>query len=189
MQSLDLAFWDAVKGSSDPAELKAYLDQFPAGTFAPLARTRIATLSTPKSAPPAETPPAMAITAPATVPSVAPKQLAALPSPPPTALPPGTFDGRYTATWSTLRGDRAGATIDIEGSVISGFVPVGRDVCRIGGAIDAAGTIRTMAVRCETPANFTGRFLVDAATGQVRAETELSRAGDATSQTVIWAKK
>lgn len=34
-------FWDSVKASSDPAELKAYLDAFPNGTFAPLATARI----------------------------------------------------------------------------------------------------------------------------------------------------
>ncbi|MDI9334940.1 MAG: caspase domain-containing protein [Cytophagales bacterium] len=40
--SLELAFWDEVKRSSDPADFKAYLEQYPSGRFAPLARLRAA---------------------------------------------------------------------------------------------------------------------------------------------------
>ncbi len=54
----ELTFWTAVRDSKDPAELKAYLDAFPDGTFAELARIRIAALTagtapggTPASAP------------------------------------------------------------------------------------------------------------------------------------------
>ena len=43
--AIELAFWDAIKDSSDPADFKAYLDQFPTGVFASLARIRIARLS------------------------------------------------------------------------------------------------------------------------------------------------
>ena len=35
-------FWDSVKGSTDPAELNAYLTLYPNGHFAPIARARIA---------------------------------------------------------------------------------------------------------------------------------------------------
>ncbi len=38
--TVELAFWESVKDSSDPAELEAYLAQFPEGAFAPLAKTR-----------------------------------------------------------------------------------------------------------------------------------------------------
>jgi class 3 adenylate cyclase len=38
--ALELALWDSVKDGS-PAELKAYLEQYPGGTFAALARTRM----------------------------------------------------------------------------------------------------------------------------------------------------
>jgi adenylate cyclase len=38
--ALELAFWDSVKDGS-PAELESYLEQYPEGTFAALARTRI----------------------------------------------------------------------------------------------------------------------------------------------------
>lgn len=38
--ALDLAFWDAVKSSSNPADYRAYLEQYPRGHFAALARLR-----------------------------------------------------------------------------------------------------------------------------------------------------
>ena len=41
-------FWESVKGSRDPADLKAYLKQFPGGVFASLAHIRIKRLSDPK---------------------------------------------------------------------------------------------------------------------------------------------
>jgi uncharacterized caspase-like protein len=37
----DLLFWESVKGSQDAAAYRAYLDQFPNGTFAALARLRV----------------------------------------------------------------------------------------------------------------------------------------------------
>jgi len=41
----DTEFWNEVKNSSDPDELALYLDQFPAGAYAPLCRKKIAELS------------------------------------------------------------------------------------------------------------------------------------------------
>jgi hypothetical protein len=38
--TLELAFWDAIKNSSDPNDYRAYLDKYPEGTFAPLAKYR-----------------------------------------------------------------------------------------------------------------------------------------------------
>jgi adenylate cyclase len=38
--ALELAFWDSVKDGS-PAELETYLERYPDGTFAPLAKTRL----------------------------------------------------------------------------------------------------------------------------------------------------
>lgn len=38
----DLAFWQAIQNSADPAEYKAYLEAFPKGKFATLARIRAA---------------------------------------------------------------------------------------------------------------------------------------------------
>jgi len=38
--ALELAFWDSIKGSDDPAAYRAYLEAYPKGRFAPLARLR-----------------------------------------------------------------------------------------------------------------------------------------------------
>src|SRR5262249_15055313 len=51
-------FWQSVKDTNDPAQLQAYLDQYPRGDFAPLAKTRLAALQRP--APPPATAPAPA---------------------------------------------------------------------------------------------------------------------------------
>ncbi len=45
--AMELAFWESIKGSTSIPELKAYLTQFPDGTFAPLVRAKIEQL-TPK---------------------------------------------------------------------------------------------------------------------------------------------
>ncbi len=53
----DLEFWNSVRDKTDPAYFQAYLESFPQGVFAPLARLRIAELTAdkqpPKGAPPA----------------------------------------------------------------------------------------------------------------------------------------
>ena len=53
----ELAFWASVKDSRDPADFQAYLDQYPGGTFAALARNRLATLQPQQQAAVAPTPP------------------------------------------------------------------------------------------------------------------------------------
>ncbi len=55
--ALELAFWDAVKDSRNPADYRAYLEQYPQGRFAALARVRAAV------APPAAEAPATATAA------------------------------------------------------------------------------------------------------------------------------
>ena len=40
VDALELAFWNAIKDSTNPADFQAYLEAFPEGTFAPLARVR-----------------------------------------------------------------------------------------------------------------------------------------------------
>ena len=40
-------FWESIRGSSNPAELEAYLEQFPAGVFRALAEARLAALRAP----------------------------------------------------------------------------------------------------------------------------------------------
>jgi len=57
--TVELAFWDSVKDSSNAAELTAYVDRFPTGSFVALAQTRLKALSEPEpKAEPNETPPA-----------------------------------------------------------------------------------------------------------------------------------
>lgn len=41
----ELAYWQTIQNSTDPAEYKAYLDTYPQGTFAALARARYARLT------------------------------------------------------------------------------------------------------------------------------------------------
>lgn len=41
---VEITFWNSVKDSRNPAEINAYLDKFPAGTFASLARIRLESL-------------------------------------------------------------------------------------------------------------------------------------------------
>ncbi|MGQ0547099.1 MAG: hypothetical protein ACT4P3_17495, partial [Betaproteobacteria bacterium] len=79
-QTLDADFWDSiVKASANPAEYQAYLEQFPDGRFASLARARINALKiaaakpAPVAAPP---PPATAPQPPAQVAAVAPAPVA-----------------------------------------------------------------------------------------------------------------
>ncbi len=61
----DRAFWESVKDSKNPEEFKAYLEQFPNGLFATLARTRVRALEQTQVATAA---PAIAATRPAATP-------------------------------------------------------------------------------------------------------------------------
>jgi hypothetical protein len=59
--AVELAFWDSIKESTSPADYRAYLEAFPEGSFAPLARARLAARTiapTPKAEPAATLPPA-----------------------------------------------------------------------------------------------------------------------------------
>lgn len=49
----EIAFWNSVKDSRNPAELRTYLQAFPNGVFAPLAKVRIDSLEKAAAAPPA----------------------------------------------------------------------------------------------------------------------------------------
>jgi uncharacterized caspase-like protein len=58
--AVELAFWDAIKSSTSPADFRAYLEQYPSGRFAALARNRVGAAptaaissATPSSATPA----------------------------------------------------------------------------------------------------------------------------------------
>lgn len=74
--ALDLAFWEAIEDSNDPAMYRAYLDQFPRGVFRVIAAARLAALTGTASQAPA-TPPASATT-PATTPTDAYREAMAI---------------------------------------------------------------------------------------------------------------
>ena len=49
----EIVFWESIRNSSDPADFRAYLEQYPQGTYAPLARNRINALQAKPETPPA----------------------------------------------------------------------------------------------------------------------------------------
>ena len=51
----ELLFWESVKDSTNPADLQAYLDRYPGGTYEVLARNRLQALRRPEAAAPVET--------------------------------------------------------------------------------------------------------------------------------------
>lgn len=90
--TIETTFWQSIKDGSNIAEFEAYLDRYPNGHFAALARNRIAALKTPKPAPKpaAEATPAPAaqVKAPPAAPSrPAPAQAGRMP---PQARPPAS---------------------------------------------------------------------------------------------------
>lgn len=56
--TVELAFWDAIKGSEDPAEFTAYLEKYPDGAFTALAEARRQALLVEQAAPAAPSAPA-----------------------------------------------------------------------------------------------------------------------------------
>src|SRR5262245_45242579 len=61
----EIVFWETIRSSTDPADFRAYLEQYPGGKFAPLARNRLAALERkPAAAPATEPAPAVAASRP-----------------------------------------------------------------------------------------------------------------------------
>jgi hypothetical protein len=98
----DVTFWKSVESTADRGELQAYLNKFPNGIFAELARTRLARLPTPppqvNSPPPVPQPPSPPPVAAATAPKNPPPPIAPSPAPlagtrPPIIQPPGPAPG------------------------------------------------------------------------------------------------
>lgn len=91
-KEMEIAFWNAVKDSKSPAILKTYVDRFPNGTFANLARVMIENLQPPRGTATAEPTPPTAPPVPSAPAAVSPPasgtQVAALPPPTPSAPPP-----------------------------------------------------------------------------------------------------
>jgi hypothetical protein len=48
---MEMVFWESVRSSTDPADFKAYLEKYPKGNFAVLARNRLAALGQQQQAP------------------------------------------------------------------------------------------------------------------------------------------
>lgn len=69
---VEMVFWESIRGSTDPADFRAYLEQYPHGRFAALARNRLAALGHPVPGP-APAAPATARPAPAPAPAPVPK--------------------------------------------------------------------------------------------------------------------
>lgn len=196
----DMALWDAVKASVNPAEIKVYLDQFPNGLFAGVARTRLAALNQPAPAATAPRPmpaavsappPAAATPTPLPAPVPAPQQQAALPPARDSGL-----EGRYTARINGPRG-LIEATLNVNDRQLTGFgVVVNGDsmangfsnrLCRITGSIDQAAVIERMEVDCGYYSwRFSGRFGPDN-DGQYSATTS-AQSVTAGNLTVIWKK-
>lgn len=79
----ELLYWQSVAASDDPGQLEAYLAQYPNGTFAALARAKIAMLT---KRPPAPVAPPTPVTPSPVTPTVAPPAVAPDPAPP--VVPP-----------------------------------------------------------------------------------------------------
>ncbi|HJZ80185.1 MAG TPA: hypothetical protein VKD91_07560, partial [Pyrinomonadaceae bacterium] len=82
----EIAFWNSIKDSTDPADFKAYLEQYPNGKFVTLAKNHLARLEAaqPKAT---STPAPSSSPSPSPVDSVSPSQPAC--SAPPPAQPSG----------------------------------------------------------------------------------------------------
>jgi len=159
-------FWESVRGSSNPAELKAYLDRYPEGAFAPLARARLDALAAPAAKAAAE--PKLNL----------PQSSAARPDtlrlPAPAAGDPARFDGRWTAglaceqfmemeafnrQWPTeIRNGEVTLTRGTAGSPgywrVQGKVGEGDRLQLVGTVISSAQAFRGK----ESPARFDGHF-------------------------------
>jgi hypothetical protein len=163
----DVVFWTSVKDSRNPALLQAYLDQFPQGTFASLARIMIADLQRTAAVAPAAAavpPPAVAVAPPPPVaaspppappppvaasPPPAPPAPSPAPAPPPaaTAAPPPqtalavppaeTLDGRWAGKSATYQ-----IAIEIRQRRFTGTMTCGGETFRMKGEIDAGNKIK-----------------------------------------------
>ena len=58
--AVEMMFWESVRGSTDPADFRAYLEKYPNGSFASLARNRLAALGQAQGTPQSSAPPAPA---------------------------------------------------------------------------------------------------------------------------------
>ncbi len=127
----ELAFWDAIKTSASPADYQAYLDTYPHGRFAALAKVRARSPSAPPAPDDAVASSGRMITP--SLSSSPPPASAPNPTPPPvpspaSALPPSSTPARgdaETARVSRLAADRG----DAHGqAVLAALLATGRGV-------------------------------------------------------------
>ncbi len=94
-------FWQSVKDSDDPAMLNAYLAQFPSGTFAPLARAKLAAAEKNQQAAVQVGGPTTPDAGPRSDPAPAVQQAAApVPAPAQRALTAGSVDGIWQGSYA-----------------------------------------------------------------------------------------
>jgi uncharacterized caspase-like protein len=125
-QDTEHLFWSSIQASSDPNDFRAYLERYPDGAFAPLARNRLNTLSREESDVAALTPPQQPVPAPQPVPA------APAPAAPAPAVEIEPLDVTLVATRNVnLRGEP-----NTDGEPLS-VVPQGAEVAVVGKVIGA----------------------------------------------------
>lgn len=85
--AFELTFWQSVTGSNDCAQYQAYLDTYPAGTFGPLARAKMAAIGGCFASPRPLAAASVAVAAPLAPPPPAAPALATIPTAPVQAAP------------------------------------------------------------------------------------------------------
>ena len=158
--TVELTFWEAIKDSGDPADYKAYLEAYPEGRFAALARVR------------ARTQPA----APATeVAALTPQQTAPLETSAASAYDPttaslgGRFDGKWALKLDTVGCPFVGtieATIVSLNSKLSGSFRIGGSGgYTISGSIRPSGDLEKVYLQGRYPIKLNGSISGDKGTG------------------------
>ena len=159
--TVELTFWEAIKDSGDPADYKAYLEAYPEGRFAALARVR------------ARTKPAAAATE---VAALTPQQTAPLETSAASAYDPttaslgGRFDGKWALKLDTVGGCplQVGTTATIVSlnSKLSGSFRIGSyGVYTISGSIRPSGDLEKAYLQGRYPIKLNGSISGDKGTG------------------------
>ena len=111
--AIELAFWDSIKGSKSAEDFNAYLQQYPNGNFAALARNRMAEMSAPKS-----------------------------PSPPPKDSPDGVWQGRLETYGGLFEQPvNLGVKLRVAGGRIDGEVFMYGENRKFTGEVDSSGKL------------------------------------------------
>jgi serine/threonine-protein kinase len=170
-------FWESVRTSNNPAELKAYLERYPQGTFAALARARVDAIAAAEAKRAVEAKPNVPTPSAAEPKLNVPQTSAAARAEAlrlPAASGPGRFDGRWTATLACeatteLKAFRRPFPTDIRGDelVLILGTPGNPGYWHMKGRIAdddrlaLAGTVIGVSTKFrgqELPARFDGRF-------------------------------